>query len=207
MTAEGEESSMPWLEPVTLSGPHARLEPLSHQHIDGLIEAVKDGELWTLWYTFIPKPEDMGKEIDRRLSLQAAGSMLPFAVFDAGGKIAGMTTYMNVDAANRRVEIGSTWYAKRVQRSALNTQCKLLLLTQAFDKLNCIAVEFRTHFFNHQSRQGIERLGAKLDGILRSHQIATNGTLRDTVVYSIIAAEWPTVKAHLTYQLSERPRS
>ena len=198
---------MPWLEPVTLSGPHARLEPLSHQHIDGLIEAVKDGELWTLWYTFIPKPEDMGKEIDRRLSLQAAGSMLPFTVFDAGGKIAGMTTYMNVDAANRRVEIGSTWYAKRVQRSALNTQCKLLLLTQAFDKLNSIAVEFRTHFFNHQSRQGIERLGAKLDGILRSHQIATNGTLRDTVVYSIIAAEWPTVKAHLTYQLSERPRS
>ncbi len=125
---------MPWLEPVTLSGQHARLEPLSHQHIDGLTEAVKDGELWKLWYTFIPKPEDMGKEIDRRLALQAAGSMLPFTVFDAGGKIAGMTTYMNIDAANRRVEIGSTWYAKRVQRSALNTQCKLLLLTNAFEK-------------------------------------------------------------------------
>jgi N-acetyltransferase len=206
MTAEGMEFIMPWLEPVTLSGPHARVEPLSHQHIDGLTEAVKDGELWKLWYTFIPKPEDMGKEIDRRLSLQAAGSMLPFTVFDAGGKIAGMTTYMNVDAANRRVEIGSTWYAKRVQRSALNTQCKLLLLTHAFEKLNCIAVEFRTHFFNQQSRQGIERLGAKLDGILRSHQLATNGTLRDTVVYSIIAAEWPTVKAHLTYQLNEKTR-
>jgi N-acetyltransferase len=206
MTAEGMEFIMPWLEPVTLSGPHARVEPLSHQHIDGLTEAVKDGELWKLWYTFIPKPEDMGKEIDRRLSLQVAGSMLPFTVFDAGGKIAGMTTYMNVDAANRRVEIGSTWYAKRVQRSALNTQCKLLLLTHAFEKLNCIAVEFRTHFFNQQSRQGIERLGAKLDGILRSHQLATNGTLRDTVVYSIIAAEWPTVKAHLTYQLNEKTR-
>jgi len=206
MTAEGMEFIMPWLEPVTLSGPHARLEPLSHQHIDGLTEAVKDGELWKLWYTFIPKPEDMGKEIDRRLSLQVAGSMLPFTVFDAGGKIAGMTTYMNVDAANRRVEIGSTWYAKRVQRSALNTQCKLLLLTHAFEKLNCIAVEFRTHFFNQQSRQGIERLGAKLDGVLRSHQLATNGTLRDTVVYSIIAAEWPTVKAHLTYQLNEKTR-
>jgi RimJ/RimL family protein N-acetyltransferase len=197
---------MAWPEPVTLSGPHARLEPLSPAHIDGLTEAVKDGELWTLWYTSIPRPENMGKEIDRRLSLQAAGSMLPFTVFDASGKIAGMTTYMNVDAANRRVEIGSTWYAQRVQRSALNTQCKLLLLTHAFEKLDCIAVEFRTHFFNQQSRRGIERLGARQDGILRSHQIAANGTLRDTVVYSIIAAEWPTVKAHLTYQLNERAR-
>jgi N-acetyltransferase len=197
---------MPWLEPVILKGAHARLEPLSHQHLDGLTEAVKDGELWKLWYTLIPRPEDMGKEIERRLSLQAAGSMLPFTVFDATGKIAGMTTYMNVDAANRRVEIGSTWYAKSVQRSALNTQCKLLLLAHAFDKLGCIAVEFRAHFFNQQSRRGIERLGAKLDGILRNHQVATNGTLRDTVVYSIIASEWPTVRAHLTYQLNEKPR-
>jgi RimJ/RimL family protein N-acetyltransferase len=151
--------------------------------------------------------EALAKEIDRRLSLRAAGSMLPFTVFDAAGRIVGMTTYMNVDAANRRVEIGSTWYAKRVQRTALNTQSKLLLLTHAFDKLGCIAVEFRTHFFNQQSRGGIERLGAKLDGILRNHQIATNGTLRDTVVYSIIAAEWPTVRAHLTYQLNEKPRA
>jgi RimJ/RimL family protein N-acetyltransferase len=198
---------MPWPESVTLSGPHARLESLSHDHIEGLTEAVKDGELWKLWYTLIPRPEDMAKEIDRRLSLRAAGSMLPFTVFDAAGRIVGMTTYMNVDAANRRVEIGSTWYAKRVQRTALNTQCKLLLLTHAFDKLGCIAVEFRTHFFNQQSRGGIERLGAKLDGILRNHQIATNGTLRDTVVYSIIAAEWPTVRAHLTYQLNEKPRA
>jgi N-acetyltransferase len=197
---------MPWPEPVTLSGPHAQLKPLSHDHLDGLTEAVKDGELWKLWYTSIPNPADMRKEIDRRLALQAAGSMLPFTVFDANGKIAGMSTYMNVDAANRRVEIGSTWYATRVQRSALNTQCKLLLLTHAFEKLDCIAVEFRTHFFNHQSRRGIERLGAKLDGILRNHQIAANGTLRDTVVYSIIAVEWPTVKAHLTYQLNEKPR-
>jgi len=132
-----------------------------------------------------------------------------FALVDitvADGKIAGMSTYMNVDTPNRRVEIGSTWYAKRVQRSALNTQCKLLLLTHAFEKLDCIAVEFRTHFFNHQSRRGIERLGAKQDGILRNHQIAPNGTLRDTVVYSIIASEWPTVKAHLNYQLNEKQR-
>src|SRR6266446_1825202 len=197
---------MPWLEPVSLRGADARLEPLSHDQRDGLTEAVKDGELWKLWYTSVPSPDGMAKEIDRRLGLQAAGSMLPFTVFDADGKIAGMTTYMNVDAANRRVEIGSTWYAKRVQRSAVNTQCKLLLLTHAFEKLDCIAVEFRTHFFNHQSRRGIERLGAKLDGILRSHQIASNGTLRDTVVYSIIASEWPTVKAHLDYQLNEKPR-
>ena len=197
---------MPWLEPVTLSGAHAQLKPLSHDHIDGLTEAVKDGELWKLWYTSVPRPEDMRKEIDRRLALQAAGGMLPFTVLDAEGEIAGMSTYMNVDAANRRVEIGSTWYARRVQRSALNTQCKLLLLTHAFENLDCIAVEFRTHFFNHQSRRGIERLGAKLDGILRSHQIAANGTLRDTVVYSIIAAEWPTVKAHLNYQLNDKPR-
>ena len=197
---------MPWLEPTTLRGAHARLEPLSHDHLAGLTDAVKDGELWKLWYTAIPAPENMTKEIDRRLGLQKAGTMLPFTVFDAEGKIQGMSTYMNVDTPNRRVEIGSTWYAKRVQRSAVNTQCKLLLLQHAFEKLDCIAVEFRTHFFNHQSRRGIERLGAKQDGILRSHQIAPNGTLRDTVVYSIIASEWPTVKAHLNYQLNEKPR-
>ena len=197
---------MGWLEPVTLSGPHARLEPLSPGHRDDLVTAVKDGELWKLWYTSIPAPEKMEAEIARRLALQTAGTMLPFTVRAADGNIAGMTTYMNVDAANRRVEIGSTWYARRVQRSALNTQCKLLLLTHAFETLDCIAVEFRTHFFNHQSRRGIERLGAKQDGILRSHQIGANGTRRDTVVYSIIASEWPTVKTHLTYQLEERVR-
>jgi RimJ/RimL family protein N-acetyltransferase len=198
---------MTWLSPVTLEGPYARLAPLSPSHHDGLVAAVEDGALWTLWYTFIPRPEDMGREIERRLDLQRTGSMLPFTAMDADGRIAGMTTYMNVDAGNRRVEIGSTWYARRVQRTPLNTQCKLLLLTHAFETLNCIAVEFRTHFFNHQSRRGIERLGAKQDGVLRSHQIGPNGTLRDTVVYSIIASEWPTVKAHLTYQLHERVRS
>ena len=149
---------MPWLEPVSLRGAHARLEPLSQPHCDGLAEAARDGDLWKLWYTAIPSAEGMRQEIDRRLGLQASGTMLPFTVFDADGKIAGMTTYMNVDAANRRVEIGSTWYAKRVQRSGLNTQCKLLLLAHAFEKLDCIAVEFRTHFFNQQSRRAIERL-------------------------------------------------
>jgi RimJ/RimL family protein N-acetyltransferase len=197
---------MPWLEPVTLRGEHARLEPLSAAHREDLEGAAKDGDLWKLWYTSVPKPENMQKDIDRRLALQAAGSMLPFTVFDAEGGIAGMTTCMNVDAGNRRVEIGSTWYAKRVQRTPLNTQCKVLLLQHAFETLDCIAVEFRTHFFNHESRRAIERLGAKQDGILRNHQIAPNGTLRDTVVFSIIASEWPTVKAHLNYQLNDKPR-
>src|SRR5690348_4156243 len=137
---------MPFLEPVTLRGTYARLEPLSRDHYDGLVEAVADGELWKLWYTAIPKPENMAREIERRLGLFAAGSMLPFTVFDADGRVAGMTTYMNVDATNRRVEIGSTWYAKRVQRSALNTQCKRLLLAHAFVTLDCTAGELRTLF-------------------------------------------------------------
>src|SRR5947208_15129042 len=149
---------MPWLEPVSLSGRHAQLKPLSQDHCDGLTEAVKDGERWKLWYTFIPTAENMRKEIDRRLGLQAAGTMLPFTVFDTNGKIAGMTTYMNVDTPNRRVEIGSTWYAQRVQRTALNTQCKWLLLSHAFEQMYCIAVECRTHFFNIQRHSGIQSL-------------------------------------------------
>jgi RimJ/RimL family protein N-acetyltransferase len=196
---------MPWPEPVVLTGDHAKLEPLAREHRDGLVEAVKDGELWKLWYTFVPKPDGMDAEIDRRLGLQVAGSMLPFTVRNAAGKIVGMTTYMNIDATHKRVEIGSTWYASSVQRTPLNTQCKLLLLRHAFESLDCIAVEFRTHFFNHQSRRAIERLGAKQDGILRNHQVAPNGSLRDTVVYSIISGEWPAVRAHLTYQM-ERGR-
>jgi RimJ/RimL family protein N-acetyltransferase len=196
---------MPWLTPTTLAGPHARLEPLSHDHADGLCSATRDGELWKLWYTAVPSPDGMAAEIDRRLGLQAAGSMLPWTVFDAGGRVVGMTTYMNVDATHKRVEIGSTWYGTSVQRTPLNTQCKRLLLAHAFDSLGCIAVEFRTHRLNTQSRRAIERLGAQLDGILRAHQVATNGTLRDTAVYSITAAEWPTVRAHLDWQLA-KPR-
>jgi RimJ/RimL family protein N-acetyltransferase len=192
---------MPWPQPVTLQSQRVNLEPLDQRHCDDLVEAIKDGTLWTLWYTSVPPPEGMQAEIERRLALQAAGTMLPFAVIDnTSGRAVGMTTYMNVDAKNRHVEIGSTWYRKSVQRTALNTQCKLMLLTHAFETLDCIAVEFRTHAFNHQSRQAIERLGAKLDGVLRNHQIASNGTLRDTYVYSVIASEWPTVKAHLVWQ-------
>ena len=201
----GIEPTMTWLEPVTLRSERVTLEPLGHRHCGELTEAVNDGALWTLWYTNVPKPENMRAEIERRLALQAAGSMLPFAVIDnTSGQAVGMTTYMNVDAVHCRLEIGSTWYRKSVQRTALNTQCKLLLLTHAFETLNCIAVEFRTHAFNRQSRKAIERLGAKLDGILRSHQIASNGTLRDTCVYSIIASEWPAVKAHLSWEVSGR---
>lgn len=195
---------MSWLAPITLTGRYATLEPLSQNHHDDLVEAVKDGELWNLWYTTVPKPEGMRAEINRRLDLQKQGSMLPFTVILAEtGRPAGMTTYMNVDSINKRLEIGSTWYRKSVQRSPVNTECKLMLLTHAFESLDCIAVEFRTHFFNHTSRRAIERLGAKLDGVLRSHQRATNGTLRDTCVYSIIASEWPSVKTHLGYLLSE----
>lgn len=194
-----------FLEQITLTGAHASLVPLSLDHHDSLAEAVRDGELWKLWYTSIPQPEGMKAEIERRLKLQAEGRMLPFTVLDAEGRVVGMTTYMNIDAPNRRVEIGSTWYSSGVQRTPLNTECKRMLLAHAFETLDCIAVEFRTHVLNSQSRKAIERLGAKLDGILRRHMIQPNGSIRDTVVYSITAPEWPMVKAHLDWQLA-RPR-
>jgi RimJ/RimL family protein N-acetyltransferase len=195
---------MNWLTPLTLSGKYARLEPLSHERHDELVEAVKDGELWKLWYTFIPGPDRMREDIDQRLRQQEQGSMLPFTVIDTGtDRAVGMTTFMNADAANKRVEIGSTWYRTQVQRTPLNTECKLMLLQHAFESLGCIAVEFRTHFFNTASRRAIERVGAKLDGILRNHRFSADGTLRDTCVYSVIATEWPTVKAHLTYQVGK----
>ncbi|TMH13893.1 MAG: GNAT family N-acetyltransferase [Betaproteobacteria bacterium] len=191
--------------PVTLTGEHAQLVPLSPTHEPALIDAVRDGELWKLWYTSVPSPDAVASNIAQRLALQEKGSMLPFTVLDAAGKVVGMTTYMNIDATHKRVEIGATWYAASAQRSALNTECKLMLLAHAFETLGCIAVEFRTHRLNTQSRRAIERLGAQLDGILRAHQRASDGTLRDTAVYSITAAEWPTTKSHLRWQLT-RPR-
>lgn len=193
---------MSWLKPVTLKNEYSLLEPLSINHHDELCEAARDGELWNLWYTSIPSPSAMKAEIERRLALQAQGTMLPFTVRRASGdRAVGMTTYMNIDQVNLRLEIGSTWYALSAQRSSLNTSCKLLLLQHAFQTLNCIAVEFRTHFFNHQSRRAIERLGAKVDGILRNHSVGADGILRDTCVYSILPNEWPAVKTHLTHQL------
>jgi RimJ/RimL family protein N-acetyltransferase len=197
----------PFATPVPLSGQSVKLVPLSHSHHDALVEAVRDGELWNHWYTTISRPENMAAEIQRRLDLQAKGSMCAFAVVDSAiNQAVGMTTYMNIDAAHRRVEIGSTWYRQSVQRTSINTEAKRLLLAHAFEQLDCIAVEFRTHFFNQQSRRAIERLGAKLDGVLRHHQINPHplaaGALRDTCVYSILASEWPNVKTHLDYQLA-----
>lgn len=194
---------MAWPELITLHGTHVFLEPLTHARHDELVEAARDGELWNLWYTSVPTAEQMKAEIERRLEQQRKGSMLPFAVVEAASNTAvGLTSYMNIDAESRRLEIGSTWYRKRVQRTSLNTECKLMLLMHAFEQLGCIAVEFRTHFFNHQSRRAIERLGARLDGILRNHRLASDGTLRDTCVYSIIANEWPAVRSHLRHQLA-----
>lgn len=200
-------SNVPWPDAVVLENAHARLEPLRPEHADALAEASADGELWRLWYTQVAKPEGMPAEIARRLDLREKGSMLPFAVFRTGeDRPVGMTSYMNIDARNRRVEIGSTWYARSVQRTPLNTACKLLLLTHAFETLDCIAVEWRTHFMNQQSRRAIERLGAKLDGVLRNHAIAADGSLRDTCVYSVIASEWPAVRSHLHWQF-DKPRA
>jgi RimJ/RimL family protein N-acetyltransferase len=192
-------------DPVTLKNAHATLEPLTLAQTAEAADASRDGELWKLWYTAVPSPEGMAAEIERRLGLQRSGSMLPFAVRDATGRFVGMTTYMNIDSVNRRVEIGSTWIARSAQRGGLNTACKLMLLTHAFETLGCIAVEFRTHFLNQQSRRAIERLGAKLDGVLRNHTRTANGALRDTCVYSITESEWPAVKAHLQWQM-DKPR-
>lgn len=197
---------MSFVEPCTLTGRYVTLVPLTPAHESELAEAVRDGELWRLWYTQVPSPEGMRAEIARRLALEAKGSMRPFAVIEnASATAVGMTSYMNIEPAHRRLEIGSTWYRKRVQRTALNTECKLLLLRHAFERLGCIAVELRTHILNRQSRAGIERLGAKLDGILRQHMIGRDGTLRDTCVYSILDREWPVVRANLLHQL-DRPR-
>ena len=195
---------MNWIQPCTFSGEHATLVPLALDHCNQLCDAVRDGRLWNLWYTSIPKPEAMRTEIQRRLDLQSQERMVPFTVLDSNQTAVGMTTYMNLDPVHRRLEIGSTWYAARAQRTAVNTECKYLLLRNAFEQLDCIAVEFRTSFFNQRSRRAIERLGAKLDGILRSHQRHSDGSLRDTCVYSITAAEWPTVRASLQHRL--RPR-
>ncbi|UIN23017.1 GNAT family N-acetyltransferase [Herbaspirillum frisingense] len=193
---------MQFLSPITLKGQFATVEPLHPEHHDALIAAVSDGKLWKLWYTAIPKPETMRAEIERRLHLQQQGSMLPFVIRrNDTGALCGMTTYMNADVAHRRVEIGSTWYAASAQRTGINTECKLMMLTHAFEDMHCIAVEFRTHWMNQQSRAAIARLGAKQDGILRNHQRMPDGSYRDTVVFSIIQSEWPTVRRHLQFKL------
>ncbi len=196
-----------FIEPVTLRGAHATLEPLAREHAPALRAAADDGELWRLWYTSVPAPGREDAYVATALAMRETAHAMPFVVREAAsGTIVGCTRYFNVDPANRRLEIGYTWYAKRVQRTPVNTECKLLLLGHAFDTLGCIAVEFRTHWFNFASRAAIERLGAKQDGVLRNHQVMGDGSRRDTVVFSIIDAEWPAVRAHLRYQL-DRPRS
>ena len=190
------------LLPIELKGASVKLIPLNLSHAEDLKEAVADGQLNNLWYTNIPDEGGVEAEIERRLKLEKLGSMAPFSVVELKrDKAVGMTTFMNMDPINRRVEIGSTWYRDDVQRTSINTESKLLLMGYAFEKLNCIAVEFRTHFMNRQSRRAIERLGAKLDGILRSHMIIANGTIRDTVVYSVIQSDWEAVKANLKWML------
>jgi N-acetyltransferase len=195
---------VPFAAPVTLTGQLVSLTPTSPDDAEQLGDAARDGELWTLGYTAVPRPEEMADAIAWRLEQQRLGTMLPFTARHADTGVAfGMTTYCHIDAANRRVEIGHTWNARSVQRSGTNTESKLLLLGHAFETLDCIAVEFRTHFLNRQSRAAIERLGARLDGILRHHQVMADGTLRDTVVYSITAPEWPAIRNELRRRLAQ----
>ncbi|MGP6172873.1 GNAT family N-acetyltransferase [Corynebacterium sp. A21] len=193
---------MNFLEVPVLENQFVRLEPLAPSHHADLVAAVAVGELWRTWYTHIPSPEGMSETITQRLARHAAGDMVPWAVINPDtGQAAGMTAYLNIDPANRRLEIGSTWLGRDFQGTRLNSAAKLLLLGRAFEELNCGAVEFRTHWHNRQSRSAIEKLGAKQDGVLRNHTIFENGTVRDTVVYSIIDGEWATVKFALLDRL------
>ncbi|MBF4614351.1 GNAT family N-acetyltransferase [Curtobacterium sp. VKM Ac-1376] len=192
----------------TLTGDRVTLEPLGQEHADDLRAAVADGDLWRTWYTSIPAPAQVEAEIDRRLAEHEAGRMVPFAVRDRPtGRVVGSTTFMNIDSGNRHVEIGHTFLARSAQRSGINTESKLLMLSHAFEAWQCIAVEFRTHWHNLQSRAAIAGLGAKQDGVLRNHAIGRDGTLRDTVVFSIIASEWPAVRLSLAERLRRHDRS
>jgi RimJ/RimL family protein N-acetyltransferase len=190
-------------QPVTLEGHGVRLEPLARAHHDGLIAAANDGELWKLWYTSVPEPEQTHAYISAALAGQDAGHMLTWAVRDlANDTIVGTTRYHDIVDAVDRVEIGYTWYARRCQKSHVNTACKLLLLGHAFETLRCAVVGFRTDNFNFASQQAIAGLGAKKDGVIRHHQPRRDGSVRDTVMFSILAAEWPDVKRHLELRLA-----
>lgn len=187
---------------ISLRGEHVTLVPLESSHEEGLLQAAGDGELWNLWYTAVPSSATVKQYIQRALTEKVEKRSLPFiVVHKATGKIVGATRYCNADHSNRRLEIGYTWYAASFQKTAVNTECKLLLLQHAFENLGCIAVEFRTHYFNHASRNAILRLGAKQDGILRNHRVDNKGVLRDSVVFSIINTEWPAVKQSLSFKL------
>ena len=190
-----------FVEPVPLAGTRwVRLEPLTEAHVDEIASAARDGDPGRLWFTMAPSPHTAGEWVDRMLALQADGG-LTFVVRRLDGTLIGSSSYLNVDGPNRRLEIGATWYAASARRTGVNSETKLLMLGHAFDALGCIAVEFRTHFFNFASRTAIERLGAKLDGVLRSHQLLADDSRRDTVVYSILDGEWPAVRNNLTFRL------
>ena len=191
------------LSPVTLEGHGVRLEPLTPDHEASLAAAVADGKLWELWYTSVPAPNEVAHYIADALSGQTAGHMLPWAVRELGtGSVIGSTRYHDIVAPIDRVEIGYTWYGERWQRSHVNTASKLLLLTHAFETLGCRVVGLRTDNFNFRSQRAIEALGAKRDGVLRHHHARRDGTVRDSVIYSILLAEWPDVKRHLTARLA-----
>ncbi|HJV80708.1 GNAT family protein [Noviherbaspirillum sp.] len=193
---------MAFVDAVTLNGRHATLEPLALEHEEEIKLAAADGELWNLWFTTVPRPEGVRNYIEQLIAQRERGEVLAFAVRDnESGRIVGGTRYLHIDENNRRLEIGGTWYAQRAQRTAINTECKLMLLTHAFEKLRCIAVEFRTDWFNKRSQAAIERLGARRDGVLRNHIIMPDGRIRDSVVYSVIQNEWPGVKKNLLYKL------
>lgn len=191
-----------WLEEKTVEGEFVTLEPLQLTHVPDLTEAVKDGELWTLWYANVPRPEQMHQYVVDAMEATQASNIAYAVRVKSTNQIVGTTRYYNVDNSNRRAMIGYTWYANVARRTPVNTECKLLLLQQLFESFDAIAVEFRTHFHNETSRRAIERLGAKQDGILRNHQITKDGSIRDTVVYSIINSEWPSVKQGLLSKLS-----
>jgi len=194
-----------WINPVTLKGKYATLEPLSIDHVSELGEAAKDGELWRLWYTGVPSPETAESYVKDALDMFDKHTAMPFIIREnKSGKIIGSTRFCNIEEDKKRAEIGYTWYAKSYQRSPINTECKLMLLTHAFEQLDAIAVEFRTHWHNQQSRRAIERLGAKQDGVLRNHQRMADGSYRDTVVFSIINHEWSSVKNSLKFKLEEK---
>jgi len=191
------------LTPATLEGRGIRLEPLLPEHADGLSAAAADGQLWNLWYTFIPKPEETKDYIADALAGLQAGHMLPWAVRElTTGKIVGSTRYHDIVRDIDRMEIGYTWYAASWQRSHVNTACKLLLMTHAFETLGCKVVGLRTDNFNFASQRAIEGLGAKKDGVIRHHRIRRDGTVRDSVMYSILLSEWPDVKKHLEFRLA-----
>ena len=190
-------------QPVTLQGHGIRLEPLSHDHHDELLIAAADGKLWELWFTVVPEPGQTRDYIATALAGQEAGHMLPWAVRELkGGSIIGSTRYHDIVTPVDRVEIGYTWYAKSWQRSHVNTTCKLLLLGHAFDALGCKVVGLRTDNFNFASQRAIEGLGAKKDGVLRHHQARRDGTVRDSVMYSILVSEWRDVRRHLELRLA-----